>query len=114
MRWGFEHFERKRLLDATVVVGSARIQGGDARQVELSTDRAVFVNVPRNQSGAVRYKIVYDGPVRAPIVKGEAIASLEITVPDMEPAIVPLVAEQDVAQAGPFRRIYNGIAGWFE
>nr|WP_255551960.1 hypothetical protein [Erythrobacter crassostrea] len=112
MRWGFEGFERKQLLSEGASVGSARVQGGDASIIELSTDRAVFINLPTDQIDAVRYKIVYDGPIRAPIAKGEAIARLEVSVPDMEPAIVPLLANNDIKSAGFFRRIYNGFAGW--
>lgn len=112
MSWGFEAFERKELLRNGVRVGSARVQGGSTREVALMTERDVFVNIPGDRRDAVGYRIVYDGPVHAPIKVGEEIARLEISVPGMEPAIVPLVAENSVEEAGFLRRMYNGFAGW--
>ncbi|MFL0356580.1 D-alanyl-D-alanine carboxypeptidase family protein [Erythrobacter sp. GH1-10] len=112
IEWGFEAFERQRLFVDGALVGRARVQGGDARSVELATERTVFVNVPKGQVRAMTINIVYDGPLRAPIEAGENIARLEILVPGMEPAIVPLVASEAVNRAGFFRRIFNGIAGW--
>lgn len=112
IEWGFKGFERNRLFGKGTEVGKARVQDGAAQQVGLMTEREVFVNVPRDSTGATKVTISYDGPVRAPIAAGEAIAQLEISVPGMEPAIVPLVAREDIAQAGFLRRIFNAIAGW--
>ena len=113
IEWGFQNFERKQLFSSGVVVGSARVQGGSAFGVDLVTDRDVFVNVPRQGGENMTVNIVYNGPVRAPIAAGEAIARLEIEVPGMAPAIIPLKARETVEQAGLFHRIVNGIAGWF-
>ena len=113
MEWGFDAFDRKRLFDQGQVVGSARVQGGSARNVALQTDRDVFVNVPNGRAGDVTMAIVYDGPIRAPFDAGQEIATLVITVPGMEPARVPLLAGESVSKAGFFARIFNGVAGWF-
>ena len=113
MEWGFSAFERERLFDEGQTVGEARVQGGSARHVALTTDRAVFVNVPDGRVGELKASIVYDGPIRAPFERGDRIATLEIDVPGMEPARVPLIAGETVSEAGFFARIFNGVAGWF-
>nr|WP_298927878.1 D-alanyl-D-alanine carboxypeptidase family protein [uncultured Erythrobacter sp.] len=113
IEWGFEAYERKQLLRENAIVGTARVQGGSARSVGLTTDRDVFVNIPRGQTGTIEYKITYDGPVRAPIKQGDPIAQLEISAEGIEPAIVPLIAQDSVETAGFAQRVLNGIAGWF-
>jgi D-alanyl-D-alanine carboxypeptidase (penicillin-binding protein 5/6) len=89
------------------------VQGGSARRVGLRTDRTVYVNVPKGAPAELSLSISYDGPLRAPFAAGERVATLVIEVPGMEPARVPLLATDDVAQAGVFARMLNGIAGWF-
>ncbi|WP_299192624.1 D-alanyl-D-alanine carboxypeptidase family protein [uncultured Erythrobacter sp.] len=113
LEWGFSAFDREQLFVAGESVGNARVQDGSARAVMLRTDRAVFVNVPSGRTADLRLSIRYDGPVRAPIHAGDEIATLVIEVPDMEPAQVPLLAAESVAEAGFFARIINGVAGWF-
>jgi serine-type D-Ala-D-Ala carboxypeptidase (penicillin-binding protein 5/6) len=57
--------------------------------------------------------VVYDGPVKAPIKKGQHIADLVITTADTPPQIMPLVAESDVGEAGFFGRVWAGLTSFF-
>ena len=112
MEWGFAGFERRALFTKGAVVGQGEVQNGSARSIDLATDRAVFVNVPRASTSDMRITLRYDGPLRAPITAGEKVATLVIEAPDMTPARVPLFAQQSVAKAGFFERIANAFAGW--
>ena len=69
--------------------------------------------MPRGDRARPEVTVRYDGPLRAPIAKGEAVATLEIAVPGMETSSLPLYAAEDVHEAGVFRRIANGFAGLF-
>ncbi|MGB3469459.1 MAG: D-alanyl-D-alanine carboxypeptidase family protein [Erythrobacter sp.] len=113
MEWGFTAFDRQRLFAKGMSVGRARVQNGSASGVDLVTDRAVAVNVPKGKAGDIRIAITYDGPLRAPIAAGEKVGVLEIQVPDMEPARVPLLAGTAVPKAGLMDRIANAFTGWF-
>lgn len=113
MEWGFNAFDRQSLYAKGEFVGTARVQNGTAREVGLMTDRMVRVNVPKNRVADLSATIVYEGPVRAPIKAGDRIATLEIAVPGMEPARVPLLSQRDVGKAGFLSRFWNGFAGWF-
>lgn len=112
INWGFEGFDRKELFSEGSEVGRAKVQGGTARSVALETDRKVFVNIPEGSESSVSIAISYNGPIRAPISAGDEVAELVIKAPGMEPARVPLIAKDNVGQAGFFGRIMNGIAGW--
>lgn len=112
MEWGFTSFERRRLFATRQSVGSARVQGGTLRNTDLLTDRPVYVNVPRGRAGDMQLRIEYDGPLRAPFAAGEAVATLVVEVPGMEPARTPLLAAEGSQAAGFFTRIFNGLAGW--
>ena len=112
IEWGFSAFDRERLYGKGDHVGDARVQGGSARRVGLVTDRNVFANVPMGRATDLTATVQYDGPVRAPIKAGERIGTLEIIVPGMEPARVPLLAREDVGEAGIFDRLINGLLGW--
>ncbi len=47
----------------------------------------------------------YDGPVHAPVTKGEPVGKLTITADGVDPVTVPLVAAQPVDKLGPMGRI---------
>lgn len=112
IEWGFGAFERINVASQGQTVGRARVQNGNARSVGLETDRPVFVNVPSGRSGEMRVFIAYDGPLRAPIEAGTRVATLVIDVPGLEPARIPLLAQDSVEEAGILARLWNGITGW--
>ena len=53
----------------------------------------------------MKARIVYTGPIPAPIVKGQPIATLEITARDMKPVKLPLVAGADISKLGGISRL---------
>ena len=62
----------------------------------------------------IRAKIVYNGPVRAPIAQGQHIADLVVETGDgTPPQTMPLVAESEVGEAGFFGRIWYGLKSLF-
>ncbi len=65
------------------------------------------------QSGATTMKIRYNGPLTAPIAKGQQVAELVITTGDTPPQVVPLVAGEEVERAGFFGRIWIGLKQLF-
>ena len=113
IEWGFGAFDRRRLFDPGTVIGSARVQDGDARSVALTARGAVSINVPRGSTGRLSAAIRYDGPLRAPLAKGDQVATLDITGPGIAPASIPLFAAETVAPAGPLDRIINAVTGPF-
>lgn len=113
IEWGFNAFERRRLFASGAVIGTARVQDGAARAVALVAHGPVAVNLPRGSTAKLAATIRYDGPLRAPLTKGQQVAMLDVTGPGIAPARIPLFAAEAVAAAGPLDRIVNAIAGLF-
>lgn len=110
IEWGFNAWNDKPLFKAGAKVGTAQVQLGSSAEVPLMAPRDLAVTVPAGlATGATQMKIRYDGPLMAPIRKGQEVAQLVITTGDTPPQIVPLVAGEDVGRAGFFGRIWLGF-----
>ncbi len=108
--WGFNAWTAKPLFKAGAKVGDAQVQLGSDSEVALVAPRDLAVTVPAGLSnGATSMKIRYDGPLVAPIAKGQEVAQLVITTGDTPPQVVPLVAGEAVDRAGFFGRIWLGF-----
>ena len=112
MEWGFAAFDSRPLFSAEQRVAEARVQDGSLVSVDLIAPHRITASLPAGSTAQVTMHVRYDGPVRAPIAKGERIAQLHIEVDGMPDSVVPLVASQDVARAGFFDRITNAIWRW--
>jgi D-alanyl-D-alanine carboxypeptidase (penicillin-binding protein 5/6) len=114
IEWGFGAWQAKPLFQQGAKVGTAKVQLGSSSEVPLVAPRNLAVTVPAGlASGAVQMKIRYQGPLAAPIAKGQEVAQLVITTGDTPPQIVPLVAGEDVGKAGFFGRIWLGLKSLF-
>ena len=111
MNWGFAAFASKPLFKPGQVIGEAQVQSGSARHVSLVTPTGFAASVPKVAGGQASLKIVYDGPLEAPVTKGSMVASLEIRVGNGEPPRVPLIAGETVGKASLFERLRNGLMG---
>ena len=109
LEWGYSAWDAQQLFPARARVGEARVQGGVVASVALLAPRAVFATVPKGTRAAVHARIVYDGPLRAPIAVGAPVAMLEVRVGADPPVRVPLAAAQAVARAGVIDRLRAGL-----
>jgi len=115
MQWGFGAWQAKPLFQQGARVGTAKVQLGSSSEVPLVAPRNLAVTVPAGllSNGATSMKIRYQGPLTAPIAKGQEVAQLVITTGDTPPQIVPLVAGEDVGRAGFFGRLWLGLKSLF-
>jgi D-alanyl-D-alanine carboxypeptidase (penicillin-binding protein 5/6) len=111
MDWGFRAWQARPLLRQNERVGEAQVQLGAASTVGLVAPRPLSVTYPAGLGQNIRARIVYQGPVKAPIAQGQHVADLVVQVGDLPPQVTPLVAEAAVAESGFFGRIWSGLMG---
>ncbi|HJT38819.1 MAG TPA: D-alanyl-D-alanine carboxypeptidase family protein [Sphingobium sp.] len=113
MDWGFKAWKAQPLFKKGQTVETAEVQLGSATSVPLVAPQDMAVTLPRTASGNISVKVAYTGPIKAPIAKGQRIAQLIVSTPDTPPQIMPLVAGEEVSEAGVFGRIWNGLKSLF-
>src|SRR5206468_388025 len=114
IQWGFNAWTAKPLFKSGAKVGTAQVQLGSSSEVPLVAPRNLAVTIPAGLTGgATSMKIRYQGPVAAPIAKGQHIADLVITTSDTPPQVVPLVAGEAIGRAGFFGRMWLGLKSLF-
>lgn len=113
MDWGFRAWKAQPLFKAGQEVEKAPVQLGSDSDVGLVAPKNLAVTLPRGASANMTVKLVYDSPIKAPIKKGDKIAQLIVSTPDTAPQVMPLVAANDVEEAGIFGRLWNGLKNLF-
>ncbi|WP_247715178.1 D-alanyl-D-alanine carboxypeptidase family protein [Qipengyuania mesophila] len=112
IEWGFKSFDSRTLFANKARIASARVQQGGAAQVGLTARGPVRISVPKGQSPKVSLTLRYEGPLQAPIAKGEEVAELVVSIDGMPEHRVPLVAREEVLKATPVQRVFNALRSW--
>ncbi len=76
--WGFRSFNSRTIFQAGETIGGAKVYGGSASEVPLIADKEVTILVPRTATGKFTGRIVYTGPLIAPVEAGREVARLKI------------------------------------
>jgi D-alanyl-D-alanine carboxypeptidase (penicillin-binding protein 5/6) len=100
LEWAFRSFEQKYLFAEGQNIGDAKVFGGKHWSVPLQAAGGVNLLVPKGSNERITARIVYSGPVRAPVQEGQPIGMLKVWRGDNLVLEVPLRAAESVAQGG--------------
>jgi len=108
LEFGFHDFQARVLFAEGQTVGDAKVFGGDKSYVPLIAPGMVRLMLPRNNRQRLLARIVYTGPVPAPITKGQPIGKLKVWRGENLALEVPLQAADDVGRGSMSQRAMDG------
>jgi serine-type D-Ala-D-Ala carboxypeptidase (penicillin-binding protein 5/6) len=109
--WSFRAFADDHLFSASETVEDAPVWLGAQPRVPLTVAQDLVLTLPRGADRDMKVTAEYDGPIPAPIEKGEVLGKLVVTVPKMPSVERPLIAGADVARMGPLAKVAT-LAGY--
>ena len=114
LNWGYTAFDAVKLFDAGQSAATPAIWKGTQNTLKIGRPEAIVITVPSGSAGKVSTEVVRQDPLIAPFTKGQSIGTLKVKLGDQPVAEVPLVALEDVAQAGIFGRAWDAIRLWIK
>lgn len=114
LNWGYTAFDSVKLFDAGQAAATPAVWKGTQSTLKIGRPEAIVITVPSGSAGKVTTEIVRKDPLVAPFTKGQAIGTLKVKLGEQQVAEVPLVALEDVAQAGIFGRAWDAIRLWIK
>ena len=109
MNWGFREFNNYKLLNKGQVVANAKVWYGKDENVDLIVDEDVIKTLHVADADEVEASAEYDEPIKAPIISGQKIGELKLSVKGENIAAVPLVAAKDVQKIGLWGRFWANV-----
>ncbi len=100
VNWSFRNFVERTVADADRPIAQAKVWMGAEKTVGLVPQEDLTVLFPILGDKDIQAEVVYDGPVNAPIQKGQQLAELVIKPEGLPEIRRPLVAANAVAEGG--------------
>jgi D-alanyl-D-alanine carboxypeptidase (penicillin-binding protein 5/6) len=110
LEWGFRSFEARALFAAEQPIGYAKVFGGASRSVKLVSPKPIEVMVHKNSNDKLIARIVYSGPVRAPIEAGQQIGIIRVWRSGNIAMEAPVYAGEPVGVGSTMRRAIDGAS----
>ena len=105
--WGFDGYIDRALFKAGDVVAHAQVFGGTQGSVSLVTEEAITLPVPKDGNSRIVARVVYRGPITAPVQRGDRVGVLRIWRDSMLQREIPLAAAEEITEGSLFQRAFD-------
>ena len=100
INWAFREFAMNTLFEGDVEIARANVWLGQDPEVGMAPVSDISLLLPYRVLPNITANVIFEGPVEAPVTKGEMLGELVIDIPEMGVQRFALAATADVAEAG--------------
>jgi D-alanyl-D-alanine carboxypeptidase (penicillin-binding protein 5/6) len=116
LEWGIRAFQKTQLFADNEVVGEAQVYGGAKPGVALKANGPVAIFVPITNKDRLIARIVYEGPLVAPVEEGTQVGTLRVWIGETLSQETPLFAAEGVDVGSLHQRAWDAVGellvGW--
>lgn len=112
LAFGFGHFTNLLIAPKDQQAGQAPVKFGQSKTVPTATANALKVLTIKTQKPNITHTIKYNDNIIAPIKKGQELGQMMAIVDGKVVASTPIIATEDVAQAGFVSRMWESLVDW--
>jgi D-alanyl-D-alanine carboxypeptidase (penicillin-binding protein 5/6) len=118
LEWGLHAFRRTEIFAfaAGETVGAASVFGGAKSDVTLKAKGPVSILVPLTNRDSLKARIVYQGPILAPVEEGQKVGDLKVWIGDTLSQQTPVYAAETVERGTLKQRALDAVGelmvGW--
>ena len=109
LTFGLTNFDTLQIAKKDETISKVDVWLGKKKNVGVYVKEDIYKTIPKSRKKYVKAIVNYDGPVEAPIKKGELIGSLKIYYKDDLLNQYDLLASESVAKLNIFLRILSSI-----
>jgi len=116
---GFRNFVTLRPMERDIR-RKIDVYGGTSEHVWLKPASPVWVTIPKGLKKQLSFRLRYDSPMHAPIIKGQEIGSIDAVLGNSSEKStdilvhIPMQAARDVSEASWFGRQWDALRLWWK
>ena len=111
---GFHAYDTVQLYSSGQPVSNLRVWKGESREVAAGFFTDQFLTLPKGRADKLALSMIAVEPLVAPVVKGQRLGTVKVSLDGKAMAEFPLVALDDVPIANIFNRAWDTIRLWFK
>lgn len=114
LNYGFLAWETVKLYGANQPIQQIDVWQGKERKVAVGFQRDLLLSVPQGDAQHIKVELESKQPLKAPIQKGTPLGTLKLMLEGKQIGAYPVVALDNVEQAGFFSRLWDAIRLWIK
>lgn len=109
LNYGFQFFDSVRLYAKNQTVATLKVWKGSSNTIKTGFTRDIYLSLPRGQAKDIKASLTTRQPLLAPLVAGQQVGTVTLTLNNKPLAQYPLLALESVSVANMFGRAWDGL-----
>ena len=107
--WGLKKFDTVKIIKKDEIFTDLDVWLGNKKKVQVVSKENYFLTIPKRKKKTIKAILEYNGPLEAPIQKGEKVATLSVYVSDILKNEIDILAAEDVEKSNIFSRVFTSL-----
>lgn len=100
--YGFANFNTIKVVEKDASLGNIKVEKGKISEINVTTDDSLNVLVKKGEESKVKKEIIIPQLIKAPVMKGEKIGEIIVTLEGQEMGKMDLVSAENIKEASIF------------
>jgi len=109
LNWGLRKFDTIQVAKKDQVFTDIKVWLGKKNKVKVTPAEDLYLTVPKRKKKIIRAELEYNGPIEAPIKKGEKVALLKIYVSGELKNEIDILSAEEVKRSNVFSRLFKSL-----
>tara|TARA_B100000686_G_C16744559_1_gene948623 strand:- start:272 stop:1429 length:1158 start_codon:yes stop_codon:yes gene_type:complete len=109
LNWGLRKFDTVKVAKSNEPLESLKVWLGKKHTVEAVVEKDIYLTIPKRKKSTIKAFIEYDGPIKAPINKGDKLGKLTVFINDELRVEEDLISNEDISRSNIFSRLFRSL-----
>ncbi|MDC0518051.1 D-alanyl-D-alanine carboxypeptidase [Candidatus Pelagibacter sp.] len=109
LTYGFTNFDLVEIAKKDLPLDKVEVWLGKDKSVNVYSNNDIYKTIKKGQKKKLKVKVIYDGPIEAPIKKNQILAKLKIIYDQEQIGEYDLLALEDVKKVNIFSRLIMSL-----
>ena len=109
LNWGIKKFDTIQVAKKDEIIASLNVWLGKKNRVDVITSEDLYLTIPKRKKKTIKAELEYDGPIEAPIKKGEKLGLLNVHISGELVKQVDIFSNEDIKRSNIFSRLFRSL-----
>ena len=109
LTWGLRRFDSIKVAKKNEIISSLNVWNGKKNKVEVVVAEDIYLTIPKRKKNTIKVVVEYNGPIQAPIAKGEKLGLLNIYIAGELKKKFDIFSGEKIQKANIFSRLLTSI-----
>ena len=109
LNWGLKKFDTIQITKKGEIIANLNVWLGKKNKINAAPSEDFYLTIPKRKKKTIKAVLEYDGPIEAPIKKGEKLGLLNVYISGELEKQIDILSTEDIKRSNIFARILKSL-----